>query len=150
MNVTIIAVDKLRETYVREGCRDYMKRLAPYFRVDVVEVRAGRGAGAPEVEARSIIHRIDNGATFWALDRSGSSMTSLALARAVSRVERSGARRLVLAIGGADGLHRSVLSRADLRWSLSDLTFLHEMTRLIVLEQLYRSAKINRREPYHR
>ncbi|HYK53090.1 MAG TPA: 23S rRNA (pseudouridine(1915)-N(3))-methyltransferase RlmH, partial [Candidatus Eremiobacteraceae bacterium] len=68
----------------------------------------------------------------------------------VADVERSGKRRLVIAIGGPQGLDETVLARADLRWSLSPLTFLHEMARLIALEQLYRAAKILRGEPYHR
>jgi 23S rRNA (pseudouridine1915-N3)-methyltransferase len=150
MNVTIVAVGKLREAYIRDGCAEYLKRLTPYFNVDVVEVRAMTGASAVETEGRDILSRVGDGAAFWALDRQGLELSSLDLAQKVRDLERSGARRFVLAIGGADGLDGSVCARADLRWSLSHLTFLHEMTRLIVLEQLYRAAKINRGEPYHR
>jgi 23S rRNA (pseudouridine1915-N3)-methyltransferase len=72
------------------------------------------------------------------------------VASALKKLKGSGRRRLVVAIGGARGLADSVLERADLVWSLSQLTLLHEMARLIALEQLYRAIKINRGEPYHR
>jgi 23S rRNA (pseudouridine1915-N3)-methyltransferase len=149
MNITLIAVDKLRDPHIRAACAEYQKRLAPYFRVDVVELRASRDGVATAAEAQNMLARAD-GIPLWALDRAGTALTSNALAKKLSVAERSGARGLAFAIGGADGLHASVLSRADFRWSLSALTFLHEMSRLVVLEQLYRAAKINRGEPYHR
>jgi 23S rRNA (pseudouridine1915-N3)-methyltransferase len=150
MNVTIVAVDKLREQYLRTGCDLYEKRLAPYFRLDVIETRKGSGPDAVAREGRDILARIEDADECWALDRSGDILSSLDLSRKISRVERSGKRRLVLAIGGPDTLHESVLGRANFRWSLSNLTFLHEMSRLIVFEQLYRAAKIARGETYHR
>lgn len=150
MNVLIIAVDKLREAYVRTGCELYVKRLHPYHSVTTVDVRKGSGAAATADEGRRILERIEPTDVVWALDREGDAIASAALAKRIALVERAGRRRMVLAIGGADGLSEAVLARADLRWSLSPLTFLHEMTRLIVLEQLYRAAKIARGEPYHR
>ena len=150
MNVTIVAVDKLREQYVRAGCDLYRKRLAPYFGIDVLETRKGSGPDAVRREGSDILARIDAVDECWALDRAGDQLSSLDLARKISQIERSGKRRLVLAIGGPNGLDESVLARANFRWSLSNLTFLHEMSRLIVLEQLYRAAKIARGETYHR
>jgi 23S rRNA (pseudouridine1915-N3)-methyltransferase len=150
MNVTIVAVDKLREQYVKAGCELYAKRLAPYGGVTIVEIRRSTAADAMLREGRSILDRIAPDDVVWALDRVGKPLSSLELARKIADVERSGKRRLVLAIGGPDGLDESVLARADFRWSLSDLTFLHEMARLVALEQLYRAAKIGRGEPYHR
>jgi 23S rRNA (pseudouridine1915-N3)-methyltransferase len=150
MNVTIVAVDKLREPYLKAGCELFKKRLAPYVRTTTVEVRPASGADALTAEGRDILGCVGADAIFWALDRSGTPLSSLALARKIGKVEHSGSRRLILAIGGAAGLHRSVLDRAAFVWSLSDLTFLHEMSRLIVLEQIYRAVKINRGEPYHR
>jgi 23S rRNA (pseudouridine1915-N3)-methyltransferase len=150
MNVTIVAVDKLREQYVRAGCELYAKRLAPYGGVTTVEIRKSTAADAMLREGRSILDRIAPDDVVWALDRIGKPLSSLELARKIADVERSGKRRLVLAIGGPEGLHESVLARADFRWSLSELTFLHEMARLVALEQLYRAAKIGRGEPYHR
>lgn len=150
MNVTILAVDKLREQYVRAGCELYAKRLAPYGGVTTVEIRKSTAADAMAREGRSMLNHIAPDDVVWALDRIGKPLSSLELARKIAEVERSGKRRLVLTIGGPEGLHQSVLSRADFRWSLSELTFLHEMARLVALEQLYRAAKIGRGEPYHR
>jgi 23S rRNA (pseudouridine1915-N3)-methyltransferase len=150
MNVTIVAVDKLREQYVKAGCELYEKRLAPYGGVTIVEIRKSAAADAMLREGRSILDRIAPDDVVWALDRIGKPLSSLELAHKIADVERSGKRRLVLAIGGPEGLHESVLARADFRWSLSELTFLHEMARLVALEQLYRAAKIGRGEPYHR
>lgn len=150
MNVTIVAVDKLREQYVRAGCELYAKRLVPYGGVTTVEIRKSTAADAMAREGRSILNLIAPDDVVWALDRVGKPLTSLELARKVAEVERSGKRRLILTIGGPEGLHESVLARADFRWSLSELTFLHEMARLVALEQLYRAAKIGRGEPYHR
>jgi len=146
MNVTLVGVDKLREPYLRDGCAIYVKRLAPLLSVRAVDVRASN----PAAEAVALLKQCSPGAQIWALDRGGKVLSSEDLARRLQAVERSGARNLVLVIGGADGLDASLLRRADLVWSLSKLTFLHEMARLLVLEQLYRAVKINRGEPYHR
>jgi len=150
MNVAVIAVDKLREPYARTGCALYQDRLTRYFGVSVIETRKEAGPSAILLEGRSILDRVDDDDIVWALDRAGVAMSSTDLARRLAGVERSGKHRFVIAIGGPDGLDETVLSRADLRWSLSPLTFVHEMARLIALEQLYRAAKILRGEPYHR
>ena len=146
MNLTILAVDKLREQYVREGCDHYMRRLEPYLPVSVVEVKP---AGM-EAEGKAMLARIGDDDVVWALDREGRMLSSPELSARLDEVGRTGARRLSLLIGGADGLHADCTARADFRWSLSPLTFLHEMARLIALEQLYRAVKIARGEPYHR
>ena len=150
MNVAIVAVDKLREPYARAGCALYLERLRRYFGIGVIETRKETGSDAVALEGGKILERIEEDDVVWALDRVGVAMSSTDLARRLGDVERSGRRRLVIAIGGPEGLDERVLSRADLRWSLSPLTFLHEMARLIALEQLYRAAKIARGEPYHR
>lgn len=150
MNIAVVAVDKLREPYARTGCALYLERLSRYYGVTVFETRKESGPGAVPIEGRNILDRIDGDDVVWALDRIGEALSSNDLARRLGDVERSGKRRLVIAIGGPDGLDESVLARADLRWSLSPLTFLHEMARLIAFEQLYRAVKIGRGEPYHR
>jgi 23S rRNA (pseudouridine1915-N3)-methyltransferase len=150
MKIEIIAVDKLREPYVREGCALYLKRMFPLLQLSVTEVRPSAGAESALTEGEAILRHIKSDAVFWALDQTGHNVTSHELARRLRAVEQCGAHLLALAIGGANGLSPTVRKRADFVWSLSELTFLHEMARLIVLEQLYRAAKINRGEPYHR
>ena len=142
----LIAVDKLREPYAREGCAFYAAKLEPYLPVEAIEIKPQ----TVEAEGRAMLARIRPESLTWALDREGDMPSSLALARRLADAERSGRSRLTLLIGGAEGLHPDALARADFRWSLSALTFLHEMARLIALEQLFRAVKINRREPYHR
>ncbi|HEY5094222.1 MAG TPA: 23S rRNA (pseudouridine(1915)-N(3))-methyltransferase RlmH [Candidatus Eremiobacteraceae bacterium] len=146
MNVTLIAVDRLRESYLREGCAMYVKRLGPLLPVRTIDVRSA----TQSEESSALLKQIPAEATLWALDRGGTELSSEQLAGHLQAVERSGSRHLALVIGGADGLGAAILARADLVWSLSPLTFLHEMARLLVLEQLYRAVKINRGEPYHR
>ena len=151
MNVQIVAVDKLRESYVRDGCQLYEQRLRPIMPVSVRETRPGKDDHtAVETEGQAILRAIAPDDIVWALDLRGTIVSSEALARKLADAERSGRRRLTLTIGGASGLSQAVIERADFVWSLSQLTFLHEMARLIVLEQLYRAVKINRGEPYHR
>ena len=87
---------------------------------------------------------------FWLLDRTGTALTSTELATKLAAHADSGAARLNLAIAGAHGASDALRARADFVWSLSPLTFLHEWARAIVVEQLYRAAKINRNEPYHK
>jgi 23S rRNA (pseudouridine1915-N3)-methyltransferase len=150
VNVEIVAVDKLREPYLKEGCDLYVQRLAPLLPVTVTQIRPAAGDDGISAEGEAILRRVADGAVFWALDQTGKTITSHELARKLKSVEQAGSHKLVLAIGGANGLSHAVRTRADFIWSLSELTFLHEMARLIVLEQLYRAAKINRGEPYHR
>lgn len=149
MNVEIIVVDKLRESYIRDGCRLYEKRLRPLMPILVHEVRPSTARDGVEKEGAGILRHVRDDDIMWALDASGRSLSSTDLAGKINETERSGRRRLALAIGGARGLSPAVIKRANFVWSLSELTFLHEMARLIVLEQLYRAVKINRREPYH-
>jgi 23S rRNA (pseudouridine1915-N3)-methyltransferase len=85
----------------------------------------------------------------WVLERGGSSLSSVELSARLSELADAGTRRIVFAISGAYGASDALLARADFAWSLSPLTFLHEWARAIVLEQLYRAAKIARNEPYH-
>lgn len=147
MHIVIIAVDKLREPYLRDGCALYAQRLAPFASLSLREVRPTADLSA---QGSAMLRGVREDDAVWALDQSGRMLSSLEVAGALKKVESSGRRRLAVMIGGADGLAESVRKRADLIWSLSQLTFLHEMARLIVLEQLYRAVKINRNEPYHR
>ena len=147
MHIVIIAVDKLREPYLRDGCALYLERLSAFGSVSVREIRP---PGNITAEGQAILRAVSAEDALWALDQRGRMLSSLDVAAALKKVEASGRRRLAIAIGGASGLAESVRKRADLLWSLSHLTFLHEMARLIALEQLYRAMKINRNEPYHR
>jgi 23S rRNA (pseudouridine1915-N3)-methyltransferase len=150
--IRIIAVDRVRSSYVAAACADLRKRLAPYHPYAEVEVRPGDGKdprAAMHDESARILRHLRADDRVWLLERSGTQLTSPALAGRLEEAGRSGARRLTLVIAGTYGADAALRMRAEFLWSLSELTFLHEWTRMLVLEQLYRAAKIARNEPYH-
>jgi 23S rRNA (pseudouridine1915-N3)-methyltransferase len=152
MNVRLIAVDRLRSSSISAACAEMRKRLLPYYGFEELEVRAGDGgnpARAMNDEAERILRRVRDDERMWLLDRSGTQLSSRALARRLDDLARTGARTLTLVVAGAYGAAAALRERAEFVWSLSDLTLLHEWARAIVLEQLYRAAKISRNEPYH-
>lgn len=152
MTVRLIAVGKVRERYIADALADFRTRLRPYHRLEEVEVRAADG-GDPEramrTEGEAILKLLDPSDTVWLLERSGNSFSSEELARRIERLPHEGVARLTVIVAGTYGASPALLARADLRWSLSPLTLLHEWARALVLEQLYRAAKIARDEPYH-
>jgi 23S rRNA (pseudouridine1915-N3)-methyltransferase len=151
MHLHLIAVDRVRERYVAEAVADFRKRLAPYHRLDVTEVKPARGSPADVMtrEAEAILAHVAPGATLWLLEREGVQLASEEIAGRLEALALSGTPRLTLAIGGAFGNGAALRERADFAWSLSRLTLLHEWARALVLEQLYRATKIARNEPYH-
>jgi 23S rRNA (pseudouridine1915-N3)-methyltransferase len=152
LNVRLIAVGKVRERYVADAVADFRARLRPYHRVDEVEARAADGAEparAMRAEGEAILKLLEPNDRVWLLDRRGELFDSEELSRRIERLPHEGIARLTLVIAGTFGASEALLARADLRWSLSPLTFLHEWARALVLEQLYRAAKIARDEPYH-
>jgi 23S rRNA (pseudouridine1915-N3)-methyltransferase len=152
VQIRIVAVGKLKASYALQACAEFAKRLAPYYPCDVVEVKASDGSQpgqAMREEAERIARHLHDDDRVWLLDRGGDELSSEQLSRAIAAVANQGARRLTLVIAGTYGAADALRERADFVWSLSRLTFLHEWARMIVLEQLYRAAKIARNEPYH-
>lgn len=152
MIVRVVAVDRVRTPYVARACEDFRARLRAYHTYDEIEVRAGNGRdphAAMREEAERIARHLREDDRVWLVDRSGTQLSSEALAARIADVGRSGAQRLTLVIGGTYGTTETLRRRAEFVWSLSELTFLHEWARAIVLEQLYRAAKIAHNEPYH-
>jgi 23S rRNA (pseudouridine1915-N3)-methyltransferase len=150
MHLRILAAGKLRDPAAGAVCAEFQKRLRAYHRIEVTEVRASSGsdpARAIREEGERLLKAAGDG-VLWAVDRTGTELSSEELSARIIELESRG-RPLTLLIGGTFGLAQDVLARADFVWSLSKLTFLHEWARMIVLEQLYRAAKIARSEPYH-
>lgn len=151
MRVRIIAAGKLRDKAVAALCGELQKRLSLYQKLEIVEIAPSRipdAVVATREESARILDRIGE-LPIWLVDREGTELSSIELARRVADLEQAGTGALTLIIGGTYGVAPSVRERASFIWSLSRLTFLHEWARAIVLEQLYRAAKINRGEPYH-
>jgi 23S rRNA (pseudouridine1915-N3)-methyltransferase len=152
MQLRLIAVDKIRTGYIAEACADFRKRLEPYFSYSEIEVRVAHGGdpnAALREEAERILKHVRPDDRVWLLERSGVAFSSPELAAEIEKISHSGVSRLTFVVAGTYGAADSLRDRADVLWSLSPLTFLHEWSRAIVLEQLYRAAKISRNEPYH-
>lgn len=152
MDITLAAVGKLRP-YYRHAADDYIRRLKRYATIREREVReAGRSpnaAGQRTEEAARLETKIVEASTVVALAREGMGWNSRELARQLERWLLA-SRPLTVVIGGSEGLDPSLLSRANVRWSLGPLTLPHELARVVVLEQLYRAFTILRGEPYHK
>jgi 23S rRNA (pseudouridine1915-N3)-methyltransferase len=152
VHIRLIAVGKVRERYIADALADFRTRLRPYHRIEEIEVRASGGADparATRLEGEAILKLLDPADHVWLLERSGELFTSEELSQRVERLPHAGIARLTVVIAGTFGASVPLLARADVRWSLSPLTFLHEWARALVVEQLYRAAKIARDEPYH-
>lgn len=152
MQIRIVAVGKLKTSYAVQACADFAKRLGPYYPLEVVEVKASDGSRPAQAmleEAQRVAKHVHDDDCVWLLDRMGGELSSEQLSRMIAGVANAGTRRMTFVIAGTYGADDSLRNRADFVWSLSPLTFLHEWARMIVLEQLYRAAKIARNEPYH-
>ena len=152
MKFRLIAVGKIREAYMARAAADFRARLGRYESYDEIEIAPAHGsdpARAVREEGDRILAALVPGDVLWLLERSGTALCSPELSTQLVRLADAGTRRIVFAIAGAYGASEALRARADFLWSLSPLTFLHEWARAIVLEQLYRAAKIARNEPYH-
>jgi 23S rRNA (pseudouridine1915-N3)-methyltransferase len=159
MQIRVIAVGKIKEKFLREGIAEYEKRLHPYVKLQVVEISEEKRPAstspatelaAKEKEGERILATIPEGSYVIALDVKGQSWSSEKLAASMSERELSGQNQLVFVIGGDIGLSPAVLARSNLRLSLSRMTLTHPMARLLLLEQVYRTFRILRGEPYHK
>lgn len=154
MEILILAVGKIKENYLKLAAAEYAERLSRYARISTVEVPEEDIGARPErsvksLEADRILSKMPAGYRIVALDRLGKEMSSEELAAYIEGQMTSGASRFAFILGGPLGLADEVLARADLRLSLSKLTFPHQLARVLLLEQLYRCFKIIRKEPYH-
>lgn len=156
MKIHLIFVGKTRESYIKEGVEDYLNRLRRYVPVRISVVRAerlerdSRTEKVMEIESERVAAQVPPDSHLVLLDRRGKQMSSEGLARWWSKMERQGLNQFCFAIGGVLGFSDSLLRKAGSVLSLSKMTFTHEMSRLIVLEQLYRACAIMRGEKYHR
>lgn len=156
MNIKLIAIGKIKEKYLKSGIEDFTKRIQLYSTLQIVEIPAEHIFSDSEIEkilrieGEKILRHLNNSCFFIALDIDGKVFSSEELASMIDKISLQGYNQLVFAIGGAYGLSPKVKEKADLLLSLSKMTFLHEMARLLMLEQIYRSFKIIKNEPYHK
>ncbi|NYE57543.1 23S rRNA (pseudouridine(1915)-N(3))-methyltransferase RlmH [Carboxydothermus ferrireducens] len=159
MEITIVAVGKIKEKYLKEGIAEYLKRLSPYARLAIIEVddeNAPENLSPAEAEkvvkkeGERILAKITPSSFVVALDLKGKNLSSEEFAHFISEKNLYGQSKLTFIIGGSLGLSREVLERADFKLSFGRMTYPHQLMRLILLEQIYRAFKIIRGEPYHK
>ena len=162
MNIDIYCIGGLKEDYLRGAENEYTKRLTPYCKVSVTEFREARlpqNAGSAEEEnvrcregetLLAAVEKQGREAYVIALDMRGRQLTSEGFAQKIEGLALSGKSSLIFLIGGSLGLPEQVRNRANDVMSFSELTFPHQLARIILLEQLYRAQKILRGEPYHK
>lgn len=154
MKVLIPLLGKTRAEWLDAGIRDYAARLKRYVQLEmpVLKERHDRTSPADRtmlLQAEELLAVCRNTALVVALDPGGRAVSSEELAALLTRWEDQGRTETTFLVGGHFGLHQSVLNRAELRLSLSPMTFTHEMSRLLLLEQLYRACTIRAGHPYH-
>jgi 23S rRNA (pseudouridine1915-N3)-methyltransferase len=155
MKIALWTIGKAHESYVKAGIEEYTKRLSKYFPTEWNIIPVPKNATLlPEAEmkqkeAASVLQLLKDDDYLVALDEYGKELTSEELGTFIQQRADTGVKRVVFLIGGAFGLHDEVLQKAKFKWSLSRLTFPHQLVRLILAEQLYRACTILRNEKYH-
>ncbi|MBQ9550562.1 MAG: 23S rRNA (pseudouridine(1915)-N(3))-methyltransferase RlmH [Lachnospiraceae bacterium] len=145
--IDILAAGKIRESYYRDAMAEYEKRLSRYVKLNIIEVADGPDKKA---EALRMLEKLPEDAYIITLEINGRALSSEELSQKISELESSGRSRIVFIIGGPEGLHSDILSKADFRLSFSKMTFPHPLMRVILLEQIYRAYRIMKGEPYHK
>lgn len=159
MKMTVLCVGKIRERFFREAVEEYRKRLSRYGTLEIVEVadeKTPDGASAAleaqirRKEGERLLRAWREDAYPVVLDIAGKKQSSEQFAERIGRLHVSGHSHLSFVIGGSLGLSDEVLQKAGERLSFSDMTFPHQLMRVILLEQLYRAMRILHGEPYHK
>ena len=159
MKITVITVGKIKEKYLKDAIAEYSKRLSRYCKLEILEVADEKTPdGASEIveenirekEGERILKLIKEDAYVITLEISGKMLTSEKLADRIETLGIQGKSHLVFVIGGSIGLGREGLRRSDYALSFSKMTFPHQLMRVILLEQIYRSYRIINGEPYHK
>ena len=159
IGLTVLTVGKLKESWMREGCGEYLKRLRLWSHPQVVEVEEYRLPENPapaqiaaclEREGERLLERVPKGAVIAALCIEGRQMSSEQLSQWIERSASTGRGEFCFVIGGSYGLSETVKRAADLRLSMSPMTFPHQLARVMVLEQLYRALSNSAHAKYHK
>ena len=155
MKIYFWSVGKTHEPYVNEGIEIFTKRISNYFPVEWRLFPTAKNANSlPEeeikkAEASSLLNAIQAGDLVIVLDENGKQWNSVELANFIQQRANERAKNIIFLIGGAYGLHKTILEKCKYRWSLSKLVFPHQLVRLILAEQVYRACTIIRNEKYH-
>ena len=156
MKIKIIALGKIKEKFLKEGIDEFLKRLTPYASVEIVELTPIEikdehlTAKTLEQEGEKILAQIKPNSYVITLEIVGILLSSEAFAQKIEEITNQGCNEIVFVIGSSCGIAKTVSARADLKLSLSKMTFLHQFARLLLVEQIYRAFKIQKGETYHK
>ena len=159
MKITLITVGKIKEKYLKDAIAEYTKRLSKYCKLEIAEVAdektPDQASEAVEQdirakEAERILKYVKEQAYVITLEIGGKQLTSEALADKIEQLGVQGQSHIIFIIGGSIGLGEEVMKRSDFALSFSKMTFPHQLMRVILLEQVYRSYRIIQGEPYHK
>ena len=158
MTVNIICVGKLKEAYWRDACAEYSKRLSAFCKFSIIELDEARLSSSPseseikkalDDEGEKILAKCAGGKII-AMCIEGKEMPSEKLAQRISECSVQGFSNVVFIIGGSHGLSDEVKRRADFKLSMSEMTFPHQLARVMLCEQIYRALSINAGTKYHK
>jgi len=154
MKIDIITVGKIKEGYLKEGIAEYLKRLKPFVKINLIEVadepHKNNVLDVLRTEEKRIEKHVKKDSFFIVLDIKGKMFSSEKLAEFFQDLMLSAVSNVTILIGGSLGVSKDLTERADLRLSFSKLTFPHQLMKIILMEQLYRIFKIINNEPYHK
>ncbi len=156
MKIKIIALGKIKETFLKDGISEFSKRLTPYSSFEIVELQPieikdeNLIPRVLEQEGEKILSLVKPADYVITMEIKGKQLSSEELAQKISDITNDGISEIVFVIGSSYGLSPVVSDRANFKLSLSKMTFLHQFTRLILTEQIYRAFKILNNETYHK
>lgn len=159
MKITVLTVGKIKEKFYTEAINEYSKRLSRYCKLNIVQVqdeKTNENCSDTEVdivkekEAGRLMKYIPDDAYVISLEILGKQLDSVQLADKINNLGIQGKSHIIFIIGGSLGLHKSISDRADFKLSFSNMTFPHQLMRVILLEQIYRSYRIINNQPYHK
>jgi len=156
MKIKIIALGKIKEKFLKDGIEEFLKRLTPYTSIEIIELNPieikdeNLTQKILEEEGVNILSYIKPNSYVITMEISGKQLSSEEFASKINEITVNGISELVFVIGSSCGLSEIVSKRADFKLSMSKMTFLHQFTRLILIEQIYRAFKILKGEKYHK
>ncbi len=159
LNITIIAIGKLKEQYLRDASAEYQKRLSASCKLNIIELNPEKLSDNPSAkeienalnnEAKKIIEKIPKGAKVYSMCIEGKQRTSEELSAEIDSLAVEGVSNIVFIIGGSFGLSDEVKKHSTYRLSMSKMTFPHQIARIMLLEQIYRAMQISLGTKYHK
>lgn len=151
--INLIVVGKLKERSMQELSDEYLKRIQPYHKLQIIELKDFSTSGkldSIKKESELILKAIKPQDYVIVLDLQGKDIDSVSLSEKIDDIFLNNSSHITFVIGGSMGLSDEVKSRSNFKWKLSNLTFTHQFARIIALEQIYRTFKILANEPYHK